>query len=146
MEQTTYLQFILHSIQHHIDLPINDIINNEFKKLKPFHKEMLLIQCYENHNIYYENILSEHIHNPDFNKLISILMKRSLQDTSFFKYILNKYPDVLITNNQENIVNFPIEFFPELFSRTPLSTSKMTLSLFKLFKEPKKNIDKIISF
>lgn len=143
MEQTNYLESILNAIKNHIELPVQMVINSEFRKLKPFHKEMLFFQCFENQNIYYEKMLSSHINSPDFNKLISILMNNSHAPMSFLEHVFNKYPNLFITNNQENIVDFPLESFPLLFSRTPLSSSKMTLCLFKLFKDPQDNVNKI---
>lgn len=143
MEQTAYLEIILHSIKHHIELPAQEVINNEFKKLKPFHKEMLFIHCYEYQNIYYENIFSQHINFPDFDKLIALLMNKSNPSLSFLEYVFSKYPTLLITNHQENIVKFPLNSFPLLFSKAPLTHSKTTLCLFKLFQSPEENTDKI---
>lgn len=143
MEQTAYLEVLLHSIKNHIELPVQEVINNDFKRLKSFHKEMLFTHCYEYQNVYYENIFSQHVHFPDFEKLISLLMNKTNPSLSFLEHVFNKYPTLLITNKQENIINFPVDSFPLLFSKTPLTPSKTTLCLFKLFKSPEENNDKI---
>lgn len=104
---------------------------------------MLLNHCYEYQNIYYENVFSPYVSFPNFDKLISILITKTNPSLHFLEYIFNKYPTLLITNHQENIIKFPLEYFPLLFSKTPLSPSKTTLCLFKLFKNPEENTDKI---
>lgn len=143
MTQIEYLQTITSAIQQNIVLPKNEVVSPIFKKLKIFHINMLWEQSIERSNIYYENIFSEYLPQKDLNKTISLLVKNLSTTKKFFEHMFQKYKNVYITQQQESIVKFDVDYFPVLFPKTVFTAPKITLSLYHLFQDHEKNKDKI---
>lgn len=143
MEQTEYIEFILSSMKNNVQLPKHEVINPVFRKLKSFHTSMLWEKSIEFSNSYYENLFSPYINVKDMTKIGNILVKNNSTSKIFFEHMFNKYPDFFITQNQEKIIDFPIDYFPVLFPRTVFNSNKITLFLYYLFQEHENNGDKI---
>lgn len=148
MNQELYLENLLISISNNEIIDVKLIENDLFRKLKPFHKSMLWLKSCESQSIFYENFFSKKI-TPSTENLklaFSFLIKDSKSNKNFIEHLLNKYPDFFISENQQCIVNFPIDYWDMLYSRTILNPSKITHSLHILFNEPEKNGEKIEQF
>lgn len=137
MNQTEYVNYLVQAINNH-----NEVIV-DLKKLKSFHKEMLWFNAIESHSVYYENIFSAFQKNLDLNSVIHKLLKNTKTPLSFFEHLFSKYPEFIISSYQDSIVDFSLDYFPTLFSKTLLSPLKTTQCLFKLFKNVKDNHEKI---
>lgn len=137
MNQTEYVNYLVEAIKNN-----NEVIV-DFKKLKSFHKEMLWFNAIEAHSIYYENTFSVFHLNLDLNSTLPKILKNTNTPLVFFEHLFSKYPEFFISNYQESIVDFPLDYFPVLFPKTPLSSLKTTQCLFKLFKNVNDNQDKI---
>lgn len=148
MNQELYLENLLISISNNEIIDVNLIENDLFRKLKPFHKSMLWLKSCESQSIFYENFFSKKItpSTENLKSAFSFLIKNSKSNKNFIEHLLNKYPDFFISENQQCIVNFPIDYWDMLYSRTILNPSKITHSLHILFNEPEKNGEKIEQF
>lgn len=148
MNQQTYLEFLLKAISQNELLDTSLIKNELFKKLKPFHKTMLWLKSCESQSVFYEQFFSKELTptDKDLKDAFNIIIKNSQSNIEFVKHFIEKYPSFLITENQQYIVNFPIEVWNLLYPKTILNPSKVSHSLHILFNEPEKNQDKINHF
>lgn len=143
MNQTQYLESLIESISNHVQLAQADIITPQFKQLQRFHHQLLWEKSIECCSIYYENIFSHFHDNPDLIKASITLLNNKNVPLPFFEYLFKKYPYFVINKEQEKIIEYPIDYFPVLFSRTLLSPQKTTQCLYNLFMTVENNIDKI---
>lgn len=143
MQQSDYLEHLISSINNGIELPYEEVVNHDFIKLQPFHKELLWNKSIENCSIYYEQIFSKFHYSQNIGEAFSTLLQNTKVSLLFWEHFFTKNPNSFITKDQEKIIDYPFEYFPLLFSKTVFTPHKMTHCLFKLFQEPQNNIQKI---
>lgn len=148
MTQNEYLEFLIYNIKNNIEISEDKIKSVNFYKILPFHKTMLWEKSLESNSIYYEDFFSK-LQSPNEENLkngCNTLLKNNKTTYLFFDHFFKKYKDIYISENQQNIVNFPLSFFNLLYPRTLLTASKVTHGLNVLFSNPIENKEKIQFF
>ena len=122
-----------------------NIIISSLKKLKPFHVDMLFKFSFQHSSEYYVNIIDNYhnVSNELLKKSFDLVLHNPKTTLNFWLFLFKKYPNYLITESQEKIVQFPLDYFPDLFAKTPMTPSKLTNCLYNLFKSPKENEGKL---